>query len=638
MMRFIQYGVPFISSVFLLFSCQIFADSTEPTSDIRVLIDVSGSMKQNDPNNLRAPALRLIVGLMPENVVAGAWTFGEHVNVLVPHSKVNDNWKLKAQHRSKKIHSRSLFTDMEQVLNKATADLHNGDTKTQRNVILLSDGLVDISPNSELSQQSRQRILDEVVPKLKQANIAIHTIALSETADHELLRTISLATDGWYEQVDNADELQRVFLHLFEKAAQRDTVPLSENQFKIDESVTEMTLLVFRKEGSKATELVLPDKSRVTMDQLPTNITWHNETNYDLITIDSPLTGSWQIDAEVDPDNRVMVVTDLKLHTTDLPNNILIGESFDFEASLAEKDQRIERQDFLKLVDVQLKEESEITDSIERSLNEHQKKGLYRTHVGDDFKPGRNDVVITMKSATFERQRRQSINVVAIPFDITVERLNDQETRTHRLILVPDTNLIKAENLTITAMLTAQDGSEWSYDVMKNFQQQWQLTLAELNEDDQYTVALQIKGETVKGRSLFLQPDPIALQEQSIEELEEELIAEEESIDVEQLEEQPEGLEGQGSDMLQSISGEVNNPTVEELVLDEMTEDTDELLLTDDELAIDLEEDAEELAKEGTSSTLRLAIGNGVIVILVIAAIFLWRRKQATKMNPGDLL
>lgn len=636
MMRFIQYVVPFISSVFLLFSCHISAASTEAVSDIRVLIDVSGSMKQNDPNNLRAPALRLTVGLMPDNVIAGAWTFGEHVNVVVPHRKVNDSWKLKAQQQSNKIHSRSLFTDMEQVLNKATADQKNDNAKIQRNVILLSDGLVDISANSEISQQSRQRILDEVIPRLKQANIAIHTIALSETADHELLRAMSLATDGWYEQVDSADALQRVFLHLFEKTIQRDTVPLDENQFKIDESVTEMTLLVFRQQGSSATELVLPDQSRVTMDKLPANITWHHEINYDLITIDTPQVGAWKIDAEVDPDNRVMVVTDLKLRTTDLPNNILIGESFDFDANLTEKDQIIDRQDFLKLVDVQLKEQSEIAESIERSLNSQQQKGLYRTHVGDDFQAGRNDVVITMKSATFERQRRQSINVVAIPFDIIVERLTDQETRTHRLILTPDPHLIKAENLIITAVLTAQDGNEWSYDVMKNAQQQWQLTLAELTEDDHYTVALQIKGESVKGRSLFLQPDPIALQEQPIEIVEEELITEEETLDEEQQEERPEDLQGKGSDMLQSISGEVNDPTVEELVLDEMTGDDDELLLAEDELDIELMD--EELVEDDASSTLKLAVGNGVIVILVILAILLWRRSRSPKTNPGDLL
>ena len=42
--------------------------------DIRILIDVSGSMKQNDPANLRIPALKLINGLIPSGSRAGVWT------------------------------------------------------------------------------------------------------------------------------------------------------------------------------------------------------------------------------------------------------------------------------------------------------------------------------------------------------------------------------------------------------------------------------------------------------------------------------------------------------------------------------------------------------------------------------------
>ncbi len=47
--------------------------------DLRLLIDVSGSMKESDPDNLRAPALELIVRLLPEGARAGVWTFGESV-------------------------------------------------------------------------------------------------------------------------------------------------------------------------------------------------------------------------------------------------------------------------------------------------------------------------------------------------------------------------------------------------------------------------------------------------------------------------------------------------------------------------------------------------------------------------------
>ncbi len=39
--------------------------AAEPRYDFRIVIDVSGSMKQTDPQNLRVPALKLINGLMP---------------------------------------------------------------------------------------------------------------------------------------------------------------------------------------------------------------------------------------------------------------------------------------------------------------------------------------------------------------------------------------------------------------------------------------------------------------------------------------------------------------------------------------------------------------------------------------------
>ena len=39
--------------------------------DLRLLIDISGSMKDSDPDSLRAPALELMVRLLPEGAKAG---------------------------------------------------------------------------------------------------------------------------------------------------------------------------------------------------------------------------------------------------------------------------------------------------------------------------------------------------------------------------------------------------------------------------------------------------------------------------------------------------------------------------------------------------------------------------------------
>ena len=648
-----------------------------PVSDVRILIDVSGSMKKNDPKNLRTPALEMIVGLLPEQSKAGVWTFAKYVNMLVPHREVDKKWQTEANRQTNKIHSNGLFTDIEQVLNKATVNQTKPDKKSRRSVILLSDGLVDISTDPKDSKASRERILKEIVPRLKQANTAVHTIALSSGSDQALLREIALETDVWYEQVDTAEELQRVFLHLFEKAAKPDTVPLKENAFKIDDSVTEMTVLVFRKADSKPTELVQPDQNRLNSLSGVENMRWlSSESGYDLITITEPQVGEWAIDAALDPDNRVMVLTDLKLKTTDLPNNILIGETSDFDVNLTNKSEVIMRQNFLNLVKTKLSHENELTDFVEEDLNSSLRKGNYRTQVGETFQPGRNDIVTTVTSATFERQRRQSINVVEMPFAISTEQLLEETTRTHRVTLKPDTSLIETNKISIAAMLTAEDGSEWSYDVLKAADDNWQLTLAELEPKQEYKINLQIKTETLKGRTLFLQPNEILLVDETTSEIEEMpelteeiadelallegVIDEEEPLETEEINEPEEAIDPEEIE-----NNESDEPTPEEELLEELEElspldeidELDELspldeieiedefssdidaLLPEDEGFDVLDESVDETqTTSGEISTSKLMIGNVILLLIAGVGFFLWRRKSAASKNPGEQL
>ncbi len=595
----------------------------DAVNDVRILIDVSGSMKKNDPKNLRSPALKMLVGLLPKGTNAGVWTFAKYVNQLVPHQKINDQWREKAAEKSNKIHSSGLFTDIEQVLDKATANQQQADPTKQRSVILLSDGLVDISPKAAPNTQSRMNILNKLVPRLKQANVAVHTIALAESSDHVLLRDISLATDGWYEQVNDAEQLQRVFLHLFEKVANPDSVPLKQNRFQIDESVSEMTVLVFRKDNSKATELIAPDKTIINLQATSENIRWrHNEDNFDLVTITRPEAGSWSIDANIDPDNRVMVVTDLKLKTSDLPNNILIGETLDFDVSLTEKNEVVTRLDFLSLVDMGLTHENELTDAVEENINPLKKEGIYRTVVGRTFQAGRNDIVTTANSGTFERQRRQSINVVEMPFTIDVTQLMEEPVRTHRLILKPDTSLINNDTMSVSAMLTADDGNEWPYEVIKTTDDNWQLTIAELQPLKLYTVNMQFKGETVAGRPVFMQTDPIVLFD-----------------DMPPL--KPDVIDENNNELIDLGPIEEVSPVIDELDMEAdglLPEVESDVVKLADDFKIGAEQDGVDSETQKTLNTSTLLYGNIILVLLVALGLFVWRKQAANSTNPGEQL
>lgn len=567
-----------------------------PVSDVRVVVDISGSMKKNDPNNLRAPAVRMLVGLMPEDARAGVWTFAKMVNMLVPWKPVNDDWRQTAIEKSSQIHSIGLYTDIEQVLKTATANQKQANPNYKRSMILLSDGFIDLQPGNTVSQKSRQQILQQLIPKFKKTNIAVHTIALSDNADHELLKALSLATDGWYQRADNAEDLQRIFLHLFEKATQRDTVPLANNVFKIDDAISEMTVLAFKKPESAATSLTLPDGSRLTQSERSESIRWQHDTNYDLITIDKPATGQWQINAELDPDNRVMVVTDMQLQTTDLPNNVLVGEKLDFEASLTEKAAVITREDFLKLVDGQL---SQVENGETQSLNltRQAEQSVYRATLGDTFNDGRHDVTVTMKSATFERQRRQTINVIAAPINIEVEQLA-QQTRSHRIQVQADETLIKPDSLTITALLREENGSEWPYDMLKTNNNNWRLTLTELEQQKPYELSLQLRGETPEGRKVFLQPKHILLTDSA------------------------------------TLDNNASSTIVAETEMAKVAEQENEQTLT-----IEAEPHAEVTEnQQPMSDNMKLLIGNVIILLLLLAGVLWWRKQSSTTVVAGDLI
>jgi len=207
--------------------------ATETVSDVRVLIDVSGSMKKNDPRNLRTPAVKMLVGLLPDNTKSGIWTFGQYVNMQVKLGSVNNAWKEQAMLEAEKIHSLGLFTNIEEAIKRSTSDWRQPDPDYERHLILLTDGMVDIDKDTRLNEQSRRRVLDELLPRLESADVTIHSIALSENADAELLNTLSGATKGAFEQVNSAEQLQRIFLKLFEKSVKPDTLPIEDNKFNV---------------------------------------------------------------------------------------------------------------------------------------------------------------------------------------------------------------------------------------------------------------------------------------------------------------------------------------------------------------------------------------------------------------------
>lgn len=314
----------------LLLAATLFPHPAQAASEpeLHVLIDVSGSMKNTDPENLREPALRLLGDLVPEESRVRLDLFGNRISEVLPASLATPETKRAMRAAAAQIRSDEPFTDIPAALEAANRDWS---ADTERNIILLSDGKVDISPDEAVNERATTRLRDVVIPALIESEVQVHTVALSEAADQSILTEIAERTGGLALSARSNEDLQRVFLALFEATAPRTGVPLVENRFRVDESISELTLVVFRETDAKSTRIQIPDGGEIDVETASAlaDWRWDDSAGRDLITISNPPAGSWRILAAEDPDNRALVITDLKLAMPGLPSRVFPGETIE---------------------------------------------------------------------------------------------------------------------------------------------------------------------------------------------------------------------------------------------------------------------------------------------------------------------
>jgi len=489
------------------------------SSDVRVLIDVSGSMKKNDPNNLRLPALRLLIGLLPPDSTAAVWNFGTNATPLIALGLTNDKWKTDARKASSKIHSRDLFTNIGAALQAAIADWEKSPSKlSQRSIILLTDGMIDIDKDDNKNIQERKRILTELLPEIEKTGANIHTIALSANADHDFLQQLSTKTDGGYEHTDSAEQLERIFLRLFEKTTKRDTVPLVNNTFLVDDSILELTLLVFKPKNARPTMVIEPNKKKYQKNDKPDYVKWQSENNYDLITVTNPQVGEWSINAETDPDNRVLVVTNLQVQTNRIPNNLFLGETLNISLFMTEQNKKISDDNFLQFISMSASQKEPIKkrwflhdNGLRGDKEAHD--GIFNVGVRKTLETGKNQFTFQASSETFKREINHSVIVHDIMLIHTrVDQIQRDNKNYHQIFVTPNLEFINAQKVDISAQLLADDIAEpIDLQQVNPSLLEWSYESDKLDPEKNYHIIINMQTRARSGRPIDFTSEPIQL-------------------------------------------------------------------------------------------------------------------------------
>ncbi|MGR2738895.1 VWA domain-containing protein [Billgrantia sp. Q4P2] len=394
----------------LVVSSCLSAATLEEHPEVRVIVDVSGSMRHNDPDQLAAEALELLVTLVPSGARAGIWTFGERVaNPLQP-GPVNLEWRDRARALAGLLVDYQQYTDIESaIFQAASVEAAAG----QPHLVLLTDGMIDLptwrGSKPAIDSASREALLDELGPRLAEEGVVVHSIAFSDEADLDLVERLAQMTGGLSAPVATPDALLGAFLAIVDRIFPSDRVPVTDQRFLIEPGLRGFTALLFR--GEEALELVGPDGRRYSAESPPEGAEWRRESRYDLIQVPDPQPGQWRLEGAPGQDSRITVESPLSLQTSGVPNTFYLGFDVPVEAWLAREGEAVGAEE----LPAHLRLTAELHDAsgaVQSAVVLRQQEERFVGRLPAPALGGNAQFVVRAEGQGFRRQRAQAVNVL----------------------------------------------------------------------------------------------------------------------------------------------------------------------------------------------------------------------------------
>ncbi|GAA5173501.1 VWA domain-containing protein [Modicisalibacter zincidurans] len=483
-----------IAAALTLLLCGTLEAAESAPPDVRMLFDVSGSMKRNDPNRLSDSALELMVTLLPEGARGGLWTFGSRVANPLPSATIDADWRQRALALKPALSDYQQYTDIEQAV-RETASAAPADGK--RHLILLTDGMIDIPGGGDergRNEASRQRLMKQLAPTLADESVVVHTIAFSSGVDSSLLAGVSRETGGLYAVAEDPAALLRAFLDVFDRIFPRDQVPLDAQSFPIDERVDAFSALLFHDPDSPEPALIGPDGTRHTLEEHSPAIRWQHQPRFDIIRVPQPQAGKWRIEGDVGPDSRISIESDLALRVAQLPTTLYQGFETPIEASLNQPDAATDAPPGLEM----RAELRDIDGRVRQSVVLERDGDSYRGVLAPPRKVGNARLAVVAKGDRFIRERRQAVNVLA-PISAKLDEAAGS------VALRAEHPLLNSDNTRIAATLQGE-----SLTVRTQGDKRWRVVLPAI--DESLSLALTLTANvTLDGDTRTIELPPVML-------------------------------------------------------------------------------------------------------------------------------
>ena len=173
--------------------------------NVAIVLDRSGSMDGDKIVRAREAA-KLAVELLDSNDIVSIVTYSDTVSVLVPSTKVTDREYLRDKIDT--IYADGSTALFAGVSKGAEELLKFFDSNRVNRVILLSDGLANVGPDSPAA-------LGDLGASLRKSGISVTTIGLGLGYNEDLMVRLAEKSDGNHAFVENSRDLSRIFEYEF---------------------------------------------------------------------------------------------------------------------------------------------------------------------------------------------------------------------------------------------------------------------------------------------------------------------------------------------------------------------------------------------------------------------------------------
>jgi Mg-chelatase subunit ChlD len=185
---------------------------TDPALDIVLVLDNSGSMKQNDPQLLTREVVTRFLDGISANTRMGMVVFDQDARLIEPLTALDSlNAKIGFLKGLDSLNYQGKYTNSPVAIERALYELRtHGREQADKIVIFLTDGIVDTG-DSARDREKAQWLKDSLTVESQKLGIRLFTIAFTDRADYQLIQTLAMKTGGEYFRAYQAKEIEGVF-------------------------------------------------------------------------------------------------------------------------------------------------------------------------------------------------------------------------------------------------------------------------------------------------------------------------------------------------------------------------------------------------------------------------------------------